>query len=232
MLRRWGRAEAEERESSVSHDPRTVAGSTPAPGESLPLEEVAVGPPLLPDHMPLYRHLDPAAALAFRTPLQEHAPAADTKAAAILTALGIMLPLLARYGQQLSTLLWGIPGVRPSVWWALGMTVSWILLLGFVALSIAALIQAFHTFSPRLPDVPPSLAFFGDIAKLSREEYLEAVCSLSHDDALKNMLSYNHNLSNICVDKFAHLGRAIALFRGAFACWLVLIFLIGFRELT
>ena len=41
---------------------------------------LAIAPPLLPDHPPMFRHLDPAAALAFRTPLQEHPAAADTKA--------------------------------------------------------------------------------------------------------------------------------------------------------
>jgi hypothetical protein len=58
---------------------------------------LAIAPPLLPDHPPMFRHLDPAAALAFRTPLQEHPPAADTKATATLTALGIMFPLLAKF---------------------------------------------------------------------------------------------------------------------------------------
>ena len=69
--------------------------------------EPELAPPTLPDQVATFRHLDPAAALAFRTPLQEHPPAADTKAAAILTAMGIMLTLLARYGTHLTAMLTG-----------------------------------------------------------------------------------------------------------------------------
>ena len=41
--------------------------------------------------------------------------------------------------------------------------------------AFAAVVQAFRTILPRFPKVPPSLAFFGDIARLSREEYVRRV---------------------------------------------------------
>jgi Family of unknown function (DUF5706) len=186
--------------------------------------------PVGPDELSVLSGLEPAAALAFRTPLQEHAPAADTKAAAILTALGIMFPLLARFGDRLSPMLRVAPGMRALTWSSLGLAVAWTLLVGFVGLSLGAIVQAFRTFSPRFPKAPPSLAFFGDIAKLSRDEYLDKVCTLSDDEALTHIIVYNHNLSRICVEKFAQLRRALKLFQGAFVCWLLLIllsFLIG-----
>ena len=46
----------------------------------------------------MVRHLDPAAALAYRTPVQEHLLSADGKAAGMLTLLGIMFTVLARCG--------------------------------------------------------------------------------------------------------------------------------------
>ncbi len=202
------------------------SGSKPTPDEI-----VSRTPPLLPDHPPLFRHLDPAAALAFRTPLQEHPPAADTKAAAILTALGIMFPLMAKFGPQLSPLLWGDVETKASIGAIFGTILTWSALLAFVICSLLALIQVFRTLSPRLRQTEPSLAFFGDIAALSRDDYVNRVINLSHDEALRNIVVYNHNLSKICVDKFGHLAWAIKLFKGAFAAWFVLILLIGLQEL-
>jgi hypothetical protein len=105
------------------------------------------------------------------------------------------------------------------------------LLVAFVALALGAIFQAFRTISPRFPEAPPSLAFFGDIAGLSREEYVERVAGLSHEEALEHILRYNHTLATICVDKFAHLGRGVRLFRSAFYCWLALLVLVNLRIL-
>lgn len=176
----------------------------------------AIAPPILPDHPPTFRHLDPAAALAFRTPLQEHPPAADTKASATLTALGILFPLLAKFERTLSNLLAGHNAVAVA---------TFALLIGFAVLSVGVVMQAFRTFSPRFPKASPSLAFFRDIAGFGREEYMAKVQSLTHEEALYNMSLYNYNLSIVCVEKFRLLHRAIRLFQGAFACWLVLVVL-------
>jgi Pycsar effector protein len=187
---------------------------------SRPAAELA--PATLPDQVATFRNLDPAAALAFRTPLQEHAPAADTKAAAILTALGIMLTLLARYGTHLTEILVGRGSEKIFL-------VA--LLIGFAGPGLVALIQAFRTISPRFPPSPPSLAFFADIARLTREEYVDRVGAISHEEALEQILIYNHTLARICVDKFRHLGRGVRMFRWAFTCWLVLIILVNLRIL-
>ena len=177
-------------------------------------------PAALPDMPPLAGPLDPPAALAFRTPLQEHAPAADTKAGAILTLLGLMFTLLARYGAELSRTLDGQNNER---WVLLG------LLAVFSTLALATTVQAFRTISPRFPKAPPSLAFFGDIARLSREEYLATVEGLSHERALDEMLNYNYTLSLICVAKFTVLRSAIRLFKLAVLCWLGLMLLLNTR---
>jgi hypothetical protein len=187
-----------------------------------PRSGAEMAPATLPDQVATFRDLDPAAALAFRTPLQEHAPAADTKAAAVLTALGIMLTLLARYGTHLTEMLMG-RGSEKLLLVAL--------LIGFAGPGLVAIVQAFRTISPRFPPSPPSLAFFGDIARLTREEYVGRVGAISHEEALEQILIYNHTLARICVEKFRHLGRGVRMFRWAFACWLLLIILVNLRIL-
>ncbi len=189
-------------------------------GDGRPAAADELAPPLLAEIPPAYRRLDAAAALAFRTPLQEHPPAADTKAGAILTALGLMFTILARYGPRLSAMLRGHNLER----WPVG-----ILLLAFAGLALAAIVQAFRTISPRFPKAPPSLAFFGDIARLPREEYVRRVEAMTHDDAVEQMINYNHTLATICVIKFAVLRRAVRLFEFAFGCWLVLVIVVNLR---
>ena len=178
---------------------------------------LAIAPPLLPDHPPMFRHLDPAAALAFRTPLQEHPAAADTKATATLTALGIMFPLLAKFEGGLSNLLARHDAVAVA---------TLALLIGFAVMSVGVVVQAFRTFYPRFPKASPSLAFFRDIAALGREEYMGKVQSLTHEEALSHITTYNYNLSIICVEKFHQLRWAFRLVQGGFACWLVLMVLL------
>jgi hypothetical protein len=197
--------------------PATEADTSPTP-DGRP----AMAAPTLPDHPAAFRHLDPAAALAFRTPLQEHPPAADTKAAGLLSAFGIMFTVLARYGADLSKHL-RAPGLEK--WVVL------LLLLAFGLLSLGAIVQAFRTITPRFPPAPPSLAFFMDIARMPREEYVRRVAEMSQDEALEQILFYNHTLATICVQKFSHLKKGVRLLRGAFGVWLVVIILINLRDL-
>jgi len=177
-------------------------------------------PSILPDQLPMVRHLDPAAALAFRTPLQEPPLSADGKAAAVLTLLGLMFTITGRFAAQLGEILWKRSWQQP---------VGLILMAGFVLCALAAVVQAFRTISPRFPKVPPSLAFFGDIVRLSREEYIARVESLTPQQALEQMLHYNHTVSTICVEKFRQLRRGLKFFETSFAFWCILMLLIAWR---
>ena len=187
--------------------------SATAPPSNAP---TVVAPPgsVLPDRLPMPAQLDPAAALAFRTPLHEHVLSADGKAAGIITMLGLMFTVVARFGAQVGDLVQG-PGVMRYA----GMG----LVLGFAVLSLSAVMQAFRTISPRFPKAPPSLAFFGDIARLSREEYLARVEGLTADEALEQMLTYNHTASLICTEKLRQLRRGMRFFEVAAACWAALV---------
>lgn len=179
-----------------------------------------VTPGTVPEQAATFRHLDPAAALAFRTPLQEHPPAADTKAAALVTGFGLMFTLLARFADLHHEML------RAG---GLERILVVALLIGFGGASLVTIVQAFRTISPRFPPAPPSLAFFGDIARLSREQYLAAVSSISHERALEEILNYNFTLASICVEKFRHLRMGIRAFEISFVCWVVMMIVTTFR---
>jgi hypothetical protein len=165
--------------------------------------------------------LDPAAALAFRTPLHEHVLSADGKAAGVITLLGMMFTVVAKFGSQVSDL------VQAPGWTRYPASTR---VLGFAVLSLCAVVQSFRTISPRFPAAPPSLAFFGDIARLSREEYLARVEALTAEDALQQMLSYNHTTSLICTQKVRQLRRGLRCFEYAAGCWAVLVVVLVVRN--
>ena len=185
--------------------------------------DAATPAPLLPDRFPVARHLDPAAALAYRTSLHEHLLSADGKAAGILTLLGLMFTVIARFGTPLQEIL-----QQDATWPKLAGGVRLAL---FAGAALGTVVQAFRTISPRFPHAPPSLAFFGDIAGLSRDEYVRRMCGLSPDAALEQILIYNHTSSLILVTKFRQLGLCFRFFRVCAGCWVVLVVVVAWRVL-
>src|SRR6476646_4531214 len=179
-----------------------------------------LAPPFLPDRLPMVRHLDPAAALAYRTPLMEHFLSADGKAAGVLTLMGMMFTVLARLGGAVDQLLRSGAALRYVVFG---------LLLAFASLALSVVVLCFRTIAPRFPKAPPSLAFFGDIASLSRDEYIQRVRSLSPREALEQILNYNHTTATICTIKAGHLAKALQLFKAVAGGWLILIIILAWR---
>jgi hypothetical protein len=163
----------------------------------------------------------PAATLVYLTPVGEFIHSADAKAGTILAVLGIMFTLLARFGAWLDAMIRGEHRM---------LTVLTLALLGgFAAASLGAVIQSFRTISPRFPKATPSLAFFGDIARLTPEEYLRRATSLGVGQALDERLKYNHTGARIILLKFAQLRWALRLFATAAVCWLLLVGLLACR---
>ncbi len=116
----------------MSHDAVTVAHEA-APGVArTPSAPQATGR--------VVAHGPPAATLAYLTPIGEFIHSADAKAATILTVLGIMFTLLARFGGWIEELLRG----RTET-----MAAAVVLLGSFAAAALSAVIQSFRTISPR-----------------------------------------------------------------------------------
>ena len=162
----------------------------------------------------------PAATLVYLTPIGEFIHSADAKAGTLLTVLGIMFTLLARFGGWLDGMIHGGPVTRVA-------TVA--LLAGFAAAAFGAVVQAFRTIGPRFPRTTPSLAFFGDIARISPEEYVARATSLGATDALAERLKYNYTGSRIILAKFRQLRWALRFFAAAAVCWLLLVAMLALR---
>jgi hypothetical protein len=179
-----------------------------------------------PQLSPAESQLDAATTLASRTPVGSEIMGADGKAAIVLSLLGIMFTVLARFGSELGVILrHGMTGT------GIVRVMCFVLLLGFAGFALCAVLQAFRTILPRFRKDKPSLAFFAEIAGMEREEYFAKVESLTTRQALDEILRYNHTASTICADKFKELGRALRCFEVASACWLGLVLILVFKSL-
>jgi hypothetical protein len=156
----------------------------------------------------------------YLTPVGDFIHSADAKAGTILAVLGIMFTLLARFGPWLDDMIRGTGMVRVG---------TVVLVAGFAGAALGAVAQAFRTISPRFPPAPPSLAFFGDIAKLAPDEYVDRATALGAAGALAERLKYNHTGSRIILLKFRQLRRALRFFELAAVCWLLLVAMLSLR---
>jgi hypothetical protein len=170
---------------------------------------------------------DAAGMLAGRASIGVETASADGKAAIVLSLLGIMFAVLARFGEELSSIL------RKGVGTGTGVIrlACAALLLGFAGSALCAVVQSFRTIIPRFRRDKPSLAFFAEIASMEREEYFKRVESMSMDDAAHQILLYNHTAATICAEKYKQLDRTLRVFEAAAACWLILTLVLVFKSL-
>ena len=169
-------------------------------------------PPVDPAAAEMAAH-EAAATLACKTAIGSETAGADGKAASVLTLIGLMFTVLARFGPELGAALRGGGIVRAA---------CSLLLVGFAAAALAAVFQAFRTISPRFRKEKPSLAFFAEVARLDRDAYVARVEAMTMRDAVGQILAYNHAAASICAEKFNQLGRCTRCFEVAAACWAVL----------
>ena len=172
----------------------------------------------LPDENEM-RRIAGIARLAYFTPVHQHPPLADRKAAFLLTASGIIITVLLIFSGPIERL------VRSPYWLA-----SALLLVLLFALLGAMLIGAWYSwraFGLRIPPMPTSHAFFNDIARESFEEYARKVKSMDHHQAVREMLHYNYSLAQQAAIKFRLVNRAFACFRIVIVLWLFLLLMIS-----
>jgi hypothetical protein len=163
----------------------------------------------------------PCATLVYLTPIGEFVHSADGKTGTILAVLGLMFTLLARFGSWLEMMF------RVGNW--VEMIATAVLVGAFAFASLAAVVQAFRTISPRFPKSSPSLAFFSDISRLSSEQYQADTARLGVGQALAERLKYNHAGARIILLKMQQLWWMFRWFEVAAVCWMALAMLLGWK---
>ena len=160
------------------------------------------------------------ARLAYFTPVHDQPGLADRKAMFILAASGLIFTVLLFFSHALEQLIRGVN--RPAAWAIIAM------LLSIVALVLAAARTAYASYTRQLPPMPPTLAFFRNVAAAeSVDAYAEAICRHDHASCLRAMLHYNYSVATLAADKFRFVNRALSYLRVAIPLWMLLLLILA-----
>jgi len=165
------------------------------------------------------RKLVGAARLAYFTPVHQQPPLADRKASFLLTASGIIVTVLLIFSGAIERM------VRSPYWVASFLVLG--LLFALLGAMVIAAWFAWRAFGLRIPPMPPSHAFFNDIAREPFDAYSRNVKEIDHRQAVREMLHYNYSLATQAAIKFRLVNRAFACFRIVIVLWLFLLLMIS-----
>ena len=162
----------------------------------------------------LQRVIGPAR-LAYFTPIGEYPILADRKASFLLAASGLILTVLVFFLEPVIRI---VHVARSPATLLLAVAFAAVILL--ICLAARA---AYVGFVLPIPPMPPSLALFRDVGKLTREQYCDAMLALNHREALRDVLHYNYSLAVQGAAKFRLVNRSIAYIRIAIPLWMLLL---------
>ena len=155
--------------------------------------------------------------LALYAPVREYPPLGDRKALAVLATNGLMLTVALFFSAAINAMVEGDDR------FGFGRYVTVIALVPFGVGMFWGTWAAFRALTLPMPKMPETLALFGDIARLDREEYRRRVLAVDYADALRAMLHYNYSLATLSASKFRLLNRAILCSKIMFPLWMALL---------
>ena len=177
-----------------------------------------------PPHSPPAPGTPPAAVigparLAYFTPVHEQPTLADRKAMFILGASGLVVTVLLFFAHPLEGLIRSAG--RPASFGLAGL-----LLCVFVTVLLAAF-TAYAAYRKTLPPMPPTLAWFRNVAGESPDAYRRAMLSKDHPAALRDILHYNYSVATLAAAKFRLVNRALSFLRVALPLWMLLLLILA-----
>jgi hypothetical protein len=159
------------------------------------------------------------ARLAYFTPNSEFPILADRKAAFLLTASGLILTVLFFLLDPIMSIVRGPERTLAGVTALLLVAVA-----GFV---VNGARLAYKAFILPIPEMPECLAFFRHIAQNPFEWYDQQIKSLTHPQALRMILHYNHHAARQAAGKFSLVDRSLKSIRLAILLWMLLLMIVS-----
>lgn len=159
------------------------------------------------------------ARLAFFTPVHEQPTLADRKAMFILAASGLMASVLLFFSQSLHALI--------TTGNAFLRVAAFLALVSVAVLVLTAAVTAYYSYTRSLPSMPPTLAWFRNLAAVPLQTYSHQLRTLDHPAAVQNMLQYNYSVASLAARKFRLVNRALRCLRVAIPLWMVLLLVLA-----
>ena len=159
------------------------------------------------------------ARLAYFTPVHEQPTLADRKAMFILGASGLIVTVLLFFAHPLE-------GLIRSAGRPVSFALATLLLCIFVTVLLAAF-TAYAAYRKALPPMPPTLAWFRNVAGETAEAYARAMLAKDHPAALRDMLQYNYSVAALAAAKFRLVNRALSCLRVALPLWMLLLLILA-----
>jgi hypothetical protein len=130
---------------------------------------------------------------------------ADTKASAILAACGFLFTGLFTRGDAFGSIIQKSPSSRLTLLVLFFGVAALLSLLATIGHSVACVM-------PRLGSRGKGLVYWDQVAKHSSEDYIQAVSSLSGDEAVTQLANHVRAVSETAQKKYVHVSKAL--------CWL------------
>ena len=159
------------------------------------------------------------ARLAYFAPVHEQPTLADRKAMFILGASGLMVSVLLFFSHSLDTLVRSSSGVVSAA--------IYLALLCVGTLVLTAAVTAYYSYTRGLPAMPPTFAWFRNVAQTSLADYSLRMLDLDHPAALRQVLHYNYSVASLAARKFRLVNRSIRCLRVAIPLWMILLLVLA-----
>lgn len=138
----------------------------------------------------------------------------DTKASIVLAFIGVLVSIAFTSEYLLETIETQVSSI--IIYWRDGIgtfcitsTMMFVSLLGFITFIGLGCYYSIKSLRANIECPNDSIIFFGKIADLSQEEYIEKIKKITEDDFEQDKLSQIHICAKICEKKFENYKKSI-----------------------
>lgn len=159
----------------------------------------------------------------------------DTKASIVLAFVGVLISVVFSSDYILDTIRVQVGNIIK--FWSDGIgkfsvisTIMFISLGGLLAFMGVCFYNAIKALRANINCIEDSIIFFGKIAKLSKEAYIDKVTNITDNEYQQDKLSQIYNCATICNTKFKYYNKSIgALLKGllSFVAFIVCVIILN-----
>lgn len=138
----------------------------------------------------------------------------DTKASIVIAFAGVLMSIAFTSDYMLNTIKVQVENIfkfwRDDIGeFSIISTIMFISLGAVLVFMSGCIYNAINALKANINCTDDSIIFFGKIAKLSKEAYVDKVANITDDEYQQDKLSQIHNCATICNTKFKYYNKSI-----------------------